>query len=98
MASGFALAIAILVAINIAVTVGVFRSRSYELRQKVLQTLIAWLVPVVGPLVVGMFLLDHRERAHQVPPDSGGDGGISYPANEIFSEGSGGGDHGGGHS
>jgi hypothetical protein len=38
----------LLVIVNVIVTVTVFRSESYDLRQKLLQALVIWLVPIIG--------------------------------------------------
>lgn len=52
--------LAILVAANLVVTVVVARSVSYENKQKRLQFLFIWLVPVIGASLAWHLLREHR--------------------------------------
>jgi hypothetical protein len=51
------IAVAIL---NLIVSVAVGRSTSYNGRQKILQVLMIWVFPVIGGLLLGLFLLSQR--------------------------------------
>ncbi|MBB6244274.1 putative membrane protein YqjE [Rhodanobacter sp. MP1X3] len=53
-----------LVIANLAVTVGVVRSASYRTSQKVLQSVIVWLLPVLGFAWIGYML---REDTFTTP-------------------------------
>jgi H+/Cl- antiporter ClcA len=48
---------------NIAVSVAVMRSHYYSGRQKLSQVLLVWLLPLLGALVVGVFLYSQRDNA-----------------------------------
>ncbi len=52
-----------LLAINAAVTVAIARSGYYEGRQLLAQAAIIWLVPVIGAVIVGVFLRVQRESS-----------------------------------
>lgn len=54
-----ALAIALL---NLVVSIAIAVSASYATCQKVLQILLVWLVPVVGGVLFGVFILSQREN------------------------------------
>lgn len=57
------LALLALTLINAAVTVAVARSGYYERRQLLAQAAIVWLIPVIGALIVGVFLRTQRESS-----------------------------------
>ena len=48
--------LAFLAIANVAMTVLILRSSAYQRRQKLLQLLLIWLVPVLGPVIVWSFL------------------------------------------
>lgn len=60
----------LLIVINIAVTVAVFRSESYERNQKRLQLFVIWLLPVVGAAFT-WYVLREEERPSRRSGDSG---------------------------
>ena len=68
--------LAMLLALNVTITLGVVRSDVYTRRQKAIQLALLWLLLVLGPLMVGAVLWSDRaprgRRAHGV--DAAGDG------------------------
>ncbi|RDS81889.1 hypothetical protein DWU99_15835 [Dyella psychrodurans] len=54
------IAVAIL---NLVVSVAVASSSAYSGRQKMLQILVIWVVPVAGALLLGLFMLTRRGNA-----------------------------------
>jgi hypothetical protein len=57
--SAITLAIAILLVINAAVSIAIWRSGLYEPQQKRLQYLLIWLVPLVGAAASWVVLREH---------------------------------------
>ncbi len=57
------IALLALMAVNTAVSAAVVRSGYYERRQVMAQTAIIWLVPVMGALIVGVFLRAQRDAS-----------------------------------
>ena len=87
-------AASILALANLMVTTRVCRSGSYTPRQKVLQTLIVWLLPILGFVAVWAFVSQVSERhANHYPDRTGGEG--SYTQGSGWVEGDGGGGGGG---
>ena len=52
-------------ALNTAVSIAIAVGAGYSGRQKLLQILIVWTIPVLGALLLGLFLLTQRGR---LPP------------------------------
>ncbi|MBM3116622.1 hypothetical protein [Jeongeupia naejangsanensis] len=62
--SGFAVAILLLFAsLNALVSVAVCRSVLFDRMQKALQVLLIWLLPVIGAVLVGAFLVSQSSTA-----------------------------------
>ncbi len=72
--SAFLVVTAILIAANTACTFAVGRSNFYGARQKSVQILLIWVLPIVGVLLVGGVLWSNYER-----PSSSG----VHPEHEI---------------
>jgi hypothetical protein len=53
----------VLVILNLVVSVAVASSSAYSARQKGAQILVVWAVPIVGGLLMGMFMLSQRGGA-----------------------------------
>jgi len=51
------------VLLNIAISLVIARSESLNLRQKLAQVLIVWLIPPLGGVLIGMFMWTQRGRA-----------------------------------
>jgi len=49
----------VLIAINLAVCIGLFRSYSYSRNQKIVQVLLVFLLPVAGAVAVWLFLREN---------------------------------------
>jgi cytochrome bd-type quinol oxidase subunit 2 len=66
------IAVAIL---NLAVSIAVASSAAYSGRQKIAQILIIWIVPVIGSVLFGLFMLTQRGNAPRTgyPSESGED-------------------------
>ncbi|MDC0745111.1 hypothetical protein [Polyangium mundeleinium] len=56
-----------LVAFQTWLTIRVFKSRLFERKQKILQTQLIWLLPVIGAGLVFTILVE-EERSHKPPP------------------------------
>jgi cytochrome bd-type quinol oxidase subunit 2 len=85
------LALAVLLAtINFTVCVAVFRSGYYTLPQALMQTVLVWLLPVIGAIGIGMFLRSQRSQ-----PDKYSAAAAFFPeaANVGGAPGPGGGQH-----
>jgi hypothetical protein len=63
------------VILNLAVTLAIAISSAYTGRQKILQSLVVWIVPVLGGVLIGLFMLAQREDAppSRYPSESGED-------------------------
>jgi hypothetical protein len=61
----FAVAFTLLVAFQAWLTVRVFKSKSFDHKQKVLQTQLIWLVPIIGASLV--FTVLHEEDSMNKP-------------------------------
>jgi cytochrome bd-type quinol oxidase subunit 2 len=61
--------------LNLAVTAAITISSAYNGRQKILQILIVWLFPVLGSVLIGLFMLTQREDTppSRYPSESGED-------------------------
>ena len=55
-------ALAVLVAVNVAVCVRVARSAAYTHRQVLAQSVVVWLLPIVGALLVVVVLWSQRPQ------------------------------------
>jgi hypothetical protein len=53
----------VLVILNLVVSMAVASSSTYSARQKGIQMLVVWAVPIVGGLLIGMFMLSQRGGA-----------------------------------
>lgn len=60
------LALIMVALLNALVSVAIAISAGYGVRQKVLQILIIWLVPVLGAAMLGLFLLSQRGNGRAV--------------------------------
>ena len=60
----------ILLIINFVVTYKLLKDEYYDKRQKTIQIFIIWLIPLVGALIVFLFL--NREEKGKDNPSSGG--------------------------
>lgn len=70
-----------LFAFNLIVTVQVFRADFLAGKQKIAQSLVIWLIPIIGALAISMFLKPNRETApanSQHVPDKN-----DYPASNL---------------
>ena len=86
---------AILVIANFVVSFRLFQSTSYSTNQKLGQTVIIWLIPVLGASLIWNFLHDERTLRHTTDlADRIGHGDGSGPYQKMESE-SFGGDSGG---
>ncbi len=56
-------------ALNVWATVRVFRAEDLELRQRVLQTILVWLLPVLGAAGVLMIRWSLRSESHRRTSD-----------------------------
>ena len=52
--------VAVVVALNFAVSIAVAASAGYTLRQKLMQIALVWAVPLLGSVVFGLFLWSQR--------------------------------------
>ena len=94
MSSTLVFLVALLVIVNVAVTLAVCRSQKYEQRQKFGQVALIWLLPVVGSLVSFSFLSEGGgERVTTDLADRGGSGDSDRSASSASDYG--GGDSGG---
>jgi phosphate/sulfate permease len=66
--------------LNVAVSVAVMSSSAYSGRQKCLQILIVWIVPVIGGVLFGLFMLSQRGSA----PHRGYPSGQSEDISQIW--------------
>lgn len=48
--------------LNLVVSIAIAISSAYVTRQKVLQILIVWIVPLLGGVLFGLFILSQREN------------------------------------
>ncbi|SFR86825.1 hypothetical protein SAMN05216570_0140 [Dyella sp. OK004] len=53
-------ALFVLGALNVAVTLAIVINQGLSIRQKIGQALLVWLVPVLGGLLIGMFMWTQR--------------------------------------
>ncbi|WP_432724087.1 hypothetical protein R0381_000607 [Jeongeupia wiesaeckerbachi] len=53
--------------LNLAISFAVFRCGLYELRQKLIQISLIWLLPVVGAALIGCFLRSQYESTRSEP-------------------------------
>lgn len=53
--------LAILIVANLVVSVAVARTHYYDRRQKFVQVLLVWLLPLIGAVGVGVFLYSQRD-------------------------------------
>lgn len=63
--------------LNLIVTVAIIRSDGLGIGQKIAQTLIVWLVPMLGGVMIGMFMWTQRGNApatayRPIPHEHGG--------------------------
>lgn len=56
-------ALVALAILNLAVSIAVARNAEYSGRQKILQISIIWIVPVIGGVIFGLFMLTQRGNA-----------------------------------
>lgn len=47
-------------ALNLIVSLAVASSAAYTLRQKILQIAVIWIIPVIGAVLLGLFMLTQR--------------------------------------
>jgi len=61
--------------LNLVVSIAVTRSAAYSRRQKVAQIFIVWIVPVIGGVLFGLFMLTQRGNASRIgyPSESNAD-------------------------
>jgi lysylphosphatidylglycerol synthetase-like protein (DUF2156 family) len=59
-------ALFVLVASNAAVTLLIVRTQVLTVKQKLAQSTLVWLVPIVGAALMAAFILSHRERPHSI--------------------------------
>jgi len=75
MSAAVILFVVALVALNSAVTVFLARADFLLPNQKLAQGLLVWLVPVLGAIGIGVFLISNRERpqprSHHIPQEEG---------------------------
>lgn len=57
------IALIALAAVNAAVSIAIIRSGYYERRQLIAQVAIIWLIPMMGAVLVGIFLRVQRETS-----------------------------------
>jgi hypothetical protein len=55
----------VVVTLNVAVTVWISKTDFLLPNQKLAQSLVVWLVPVLGAIGIAVFLVSNRERPHQ---------------------------------
>ncbi len=58
------IAIAVL---DVLVSLGVALHRGYTVRQKIMQIILVWLLPVLSGVVFGLFLITQRETFRPMP-------------------------------
>ncbi len=63
-------ALACLAALNVAVCIAAARSGNYTRAQVVAQSFLVWLVPMIGAIVVGIFLFSERDKISRNPLDT----------------------------
>jgi len=68
--------LACLLAANAVVTFRLWQSASYNGRQKASQTLIVWLLPVLGSMLVGAFLREPSNRTYATTEGGLGEMGV----------------------
>ncbi len=54
--------VAVVVVLDCVVSVAVVRSQYYSTMQKAAQVVLVWLLPIVGAIVVGVFLYSQRDN------------------------------------
>lgn len=69
-----------LVIFNVVVSVAVVSSSAYGIRQKFLQISIIWSIPVIGGVLLGLFMLSQRGNA----PYTGYPSGKSEDVGQIW--------------
>ena len=78
-----------LIALNVAITYAVSRSDFYSSVQKTAQSCLVWLLPILGPVMVGVVLWSNFEPRGVRQRGGGGGGGVGDPFDLIdLSEGS----------
>ena len=67
---------------NLVVSIAVASSTAYSGRQKIMQILIIWIVPVIGGVIFGLFMLTQRGNAPLTgyPSETGEDVGQIWSA------------------
>jgi hypothetical protein len=70
--------LALLVTVNVAVSVSLVRAPSYERSQKLLQLLLIWCVPVLGAIFVWSFLRGSASERVTTDLANRDDGAIGY--------------------
>lgn len=55
----------LLLAVNTSVTVLVSKTPFLERRQMLAQSIVIWLLPFVGAILIAVFLFSNREQVHQ---------------------------------
>ena len=77
----------LLIALNAAISRAVSRSVFYSTQQKVVQVGLVWLMPLAGPLFVGMVLWSNHDQAFlsRHPPDvDPGDVALSSDPIDVY--------------
>jgi hypothetical protein len=94
-------AVVVLIVANVALNLAVLRTASYSTGQKTVQSLLIWLLPLLGPLLVWVMWtqIQHEGAANVRRPDHFADPFAAdgpYSQGAPFSGDAGGGDHAGG--
>jgi H+/gluconate symporter-like permease len=67
-----------LILLNIFVSIYIFRHESLDQFQKVGQTIIVWLIPFVGAIVLFLFLRSQNDEITRAKPKFGGGSSSSH--------------------
>lgn len=79
----------VLIAVNAAISRAVLRSVFYSAQQKAVQLGLVWLLPLAGPLLVGMVLRSNHDQTFlsRHPPDvEPGDVALSSDPIDVYDQ------------